>query len=99
MNCGLFSVHVLIEGSRHLLMSQTRALCVENHLEQLGALKYMLEAAGYEVTAATNGEQALRMFTTLDVGIVVGLETSGPGDRHATGFIDFANLRILSRRG
>lgn len=27
----------------------------------------MLETAGYEVTAATNGDQALRMFTTLDV--------------------------------
>ena len=67
MNCGLFSVHVRIEWAQHLLMSQTRVLCVENHPEHLGALKYMLETAGYEVTAATNGDQALRMFTTLDV--------------------------------
>jgi TetR/AcrR family transcriptional repressor of nem operon len=34
VNCGLFSVHVLIEGAQHLLMSQTRVLCVENHLDR-----------------------------------------------------------------
>jgi DNA-binding response OmpR family regulator len=30
-------------------------------------LKYMLETAGYEVTAATNRDQALRLLATLDV--------------------------------
>jgi CheY-like chemotaxis protein len=48
-------------------MSHTRVLCVENHPEHLGVLKYMLETAGYEVTAATNGDQALRLFKTLEV--------------------------------
>jgi CheY-like chemotaxis protein len=48
-------------------MSHVRVLCVENHPEHLGALKYMLETTGYEVTAATNGDQALRLFTTLDI--------------------------------
>ena len=60
-----------VEGAQQL-MSQTRVLCVENHPEHLGALKYMLETAGYEVTAATNGDQALHLLTTLDVdGVLV----------------------------
>ena len=67
MTCGLFSVEVDDQGALQLLMSQTRVLCVENHPERLGALKYMLETTGYQVTAATNGDQALRLFTTLDV--------------------------------
>jgi CheY-like chemotaxis protein len=29
------------------------------------ALKYVLERAGYEVTPATTGKQALRLLTTL----------------------------------
>jgi CheY-like chemotaxis protein len=33
----------------------------------MGALKYMLETAGYEVTAATTGDQALHLLTTLQV--------------------------------
>src|SRR3984885_16323073 len=53
-------------------MSQTTVLCVENHPEYMGPLKYMLETAGYEVTAAANGDQALRLLTTLDVdGVLV----------------------------
>jgi DNA-binding response OmpR family regulator len=44
-----------------------RVLCVENHPEYMGALRYMLEGAGYEVTPATTGEQALRLLTTLQV--------------------------------
>jgi DNA-binding response OmpR family regulator len=57
----------MIKGALQLLMSQTRVLCVENHPEHLGALKYMLEKAGYEVMVATNGDQALHLLTTLDV--------------------------------
>ena len=56
-----------IERAQQLLMSQTRVLCVENRPEYMDALKYMLKTAGYEVTAATNGDQALRLLTTLDV--------------------------------
>ena len=48
-------------------MSNVRVLCVENHPEYMGALKYMLETAGYEVTAATTGDQALHLLTTLQV--------------------------------
>ena len=48
-------------------MSATRVLCVENHPEYMAALKYMLETAGYEVMAATNGDQALRLLTALPV--------------------------------
>jgi DNA-binding response OmpR family regulator len=63
---------MLIEGAQQLFMSQTRVLCVENHPEYMGPLKYMLETAGYEVTVATNGDQALRLLTTLDVdGVLV----------------------------
>jgi len=50
-----------------LLMSHIRLLCVENRPEYMDALKYMLKTAGYEVTAATNGDQALRLLTSLDV--------------------------------
>ena len=48
-------------------MSEIMVLCVENHPEYMGALKYMLERAGYEVTPATNGDQALRLLTTMHV--------------------------------
>jgi DNA-binding response OmpR family regulator len=48
-------------------MSHIRVLCAENHPEYMGALKYMLQTAGYEVMVATNGDQALRLLTTLDV--------------------------------
>ena len=48
-------------------MNATRVLCVENHPEYMGALKYMLEAAGYEVMAATTGGQAMRLLTDLHV--------------------------------
>jgi CheY-like chemotaxis protein len=41
----------------------------------MGALKYMLETASYEVTAATNGDQALRLLTALDVdGVLLDYE-------------------------
>jgi DNA-binding response OmpR family regulator len=40
-------------------MTDIKVLCVENHPEYMGALKYMLEAAGYEVMSATTGGQAL----------------------------------------
>jgi DNA-binding response OmpR family regulator len=33
----------------------------------MGALKYVLEKAGYEVMPATTGDQALRLLTTLHV--------------------------------
>jgi DNA-binding response OmpR family regulator len=58
---------VPIEGAQQLLMSHIKVLCVENRPEYMGALKYMLETAGYEVTSATTGDQALRLLTTLDV--------------------------------
>jgi len=40
-------------------MTDIKVLCVENHPEYMGALKYMLESAGYEVMIATTGGQAL----------------------------------------
>lgn len=43
-------------------MNNARVLCVENHIEHLEALRYMLEAAGYEVVAATTGSQGLSML-------------------------------------
>jgi len=43
-------------------MTDTKVLCVENHPEYLGALKYMLESAGYEVMSATTGERALDLM-------------------------------------
>jgi len=44
-------------------MNAVRVLCVENHVEYLDALRYMLEAAGYEVVSATSGSQGLSMLT------------------------------------
>jgi DNA-binding response OmpR family regulator len=43
-------------------MSAVKVMCVENHLEYLDALRFMLEAAGYEVVPATTGTQALVLF-------------------------------------
>ena len=43
-------------------MSSVRILCVENHIEYLDALKYMLETAGYEVLSATTGSQGLSIL-------------------------------------
>jgi CheY-like chemotaxis protein len=48
-------------------MNATRVLCVENRPEYMDALKYMLEAAGYEVMAATTGSQGLRLLTDLHI--------------------------------
>jgi len=45
-------------------MSAVKVLCVENHIEYLDALKYMLETAGYEVVSAATGTQGLSMLTT-----------------------------------
>jgi len=56
-------------------MSEIRILCVENHAEYMGALKYMLEKAGYGVTPAATGDQALRLLTTLNVdGVLLGYD-------------------------
>jgi DNA-binding response OmpR family regulator len=43
-------------------MEAVKVLCVENHVEYLEALKYMLEAAGYEVISAMNGTQGVSML-------------------------------------
>jgi DNA-binding response OmpR family regulator len=43
-------------------MGNVRVLCVENHVEYLDALKYMLETAGYEVLSATTGNQGLSIL-------------------------------------
>lgn len=43
-------------------MSTVKVLCVENHVEYLDALKYMLETAGFEVVSATTGSQGLSML-------------------------------------
>ncbi len=40
-------------------MNNVRVLCVEHRSEYLDAMKYMLEAAGYEVVCATTGHQAV----------------------------------------
>lgn len=45
-------------------MHDMKVLCVENHVEYLDALRYMLEAAGYEVMSATTGEEGLSMLAT-----------------------------------
>jgi two-component system, response regulator, stage 0 sporulation protein F len=43
-------------------MDGVKVLCVENHTEYLEALKYMLEAAGYQVISATSGLQGVAML-------------------------------------
>ncbi len=45
-------------------MSDIRVLCIENHPEYMGELKFMLETAGYEVIAATRADQALHLLKT-----------------------------------
>ena len=59
-------------------MNATKVLCVENHPEYMGALKYMLEAAGCEVMAATTGGQGLRLLTDLHIdGVLPGIRLAG----------------------
>lgn len=43
-------------------MTDIKVLCVEHHPAYMGALKYMLETAGYQVMPATTGEQALNLI-------------------------------------
>jgi DNA-binding NtrC family response regulator len=53
-------------------MSDRRVLCVENHPEYVRAMRSMLEKAGYQVSSATSGEQALCLLATLHVdGVLV----------------------------
>ncbi|MGA7381061.1 MAG: response regulator [Terriglobales bacterium] len=53
-------------------MTDIKVLCVENHPEYMGALKYMLESAGYEVMTATTGGQALDLVRANSVlGVLV----------------------------
>jgi len=44
-------------------MNTARVLCVENDDTYLGALKYMLEAAGYEVVSARTGRQGVSLLS------------------------------------
>jgi DNA-binding response OmpR family regulator len=48
-------------------MDAVKVLCVENHAEYLEALKYMLEAAGYEVLSATSGSQGVSILESYPV--------------------------------
>jgi len=48
-------------------VSIPKVLCVESHPEYMGALKAMLEAAGYEVMPATTGEQALQLLSRVPI--------------------------------
>ena len=48
-------------------VTEMNILCVEHHPEYMGALKYMLESAGYQVMPATTGTQALRLLTTREI--------------------------------
>jgi CheY-like chemotaxis protein len=44
-------------------MSGMKILCVENQPEDMAVLTYMLEGIGYEVMPATNGGQAVDLFS------------------------------------
>jgi DNA-binding response OmpR family regulator len=48
-------------------MNLPKVLSVENHPQYMGALKEMLEAAGYEVVAATTGLEAVRLLATTHI--------------------------------
>lgn len=48
-------------------MPHPKILCVENHPEYMGALKHMLETAGFDVMPATTGSHALRLLTTAHI--------------------------------
>jgi DNA-binding response OmpR family regulator len=48
-------------------VSDIRVLCVENHPQYMGELKFMLESAGYQVIAAARADQALHLLKTRHV--------------------------------
>lgn len=61
-------------------MSKPRILCVHKSQQDWGELLETLEVAGYDVVAATNAEQALRMLSLDPVdGVILDhqLDTSG----------------------
>jgi DNA-binding response OmpR family regulator len=72
-------------------MNKFRVLCVENHIEYLDALKYMLEAAGYQVVSATTGKQGLSMFAKQPIHGVL-LEYDLPD---ATGSAVRAEMKLI----
>jgi DNA-binding response OmpR family regulator len=64
-------------------MDSVKVLCVENHAEYLEALKYLLEAAGYEVLSAANGSEGVSMLERYPVEGVL-LEYDPPDASGAT---------------
>jgi len=72
-------------------MNATRVLCVENRPMYTDALKHTMERAGYEVVAATDGDQALRLLITQRVDCVL-LEYDLPD---AAGPVVRANMKQI----
>ena len=61
-------------------MSKPRILCVHQQHSKWDELLETLEVAGYDVLAATNGEQALRMLSLKRIdGVILDHQLDGPG--------------------
>ncbi len=72
-------------------MNTLKVLCVENDVWQLDALKYLLEAVGFEVVSATTGDQALSILENYPV-LGVLLESDLPD---ATGLAVRAEMKRI----
>jgi CheY-like chemotaxis protein len=44
-------------------MKEMRILCVENRPEDMAVLRYMLEGIGHELMPASNGDEAVDLFS------------------------------------
>ena len=60
-------------------------LCVDDNEQELSVLKFMLATNGYRVLAATNGQEAIAIFSTADQIDLVLTDTSRRGDPQMNG--------------
>ena len=52
-------------------------LCVDDNEQELSVLKFMLSTNGYKVVSASNGQEAIGLFSTNQVDLVLGLAWPG----------------------
>lgn len=61
-------------------MNTPRILCVHDAVEELRELRGALEQAGYDVTSAGTGDEALRILSSKPIdGVVLDYDVEAPG--------------------
>jgi len=61
-----------IEGADpHIMRPKKVILCVDDNEQELSVLSFMLATNGYRVVSATNGQEAIRIFSGMPVDLVL----------------------------